>query len=301
MKHSAVIQVSGLTKRYKDVLAVNNVDMTVHSGDIYGVLGPNGAGKTTIISMILGLVHANHGTIHVLGGKVSPNQNSALKKVGALIGARPAYFPYLTARQNVAYIAHMFGVKSNRVEEVLEFMGIADAADRMPHLFSTGMKQRLGIAMAIVHNPKVLILDEPTNGMDPTGMREMRLLIKNLAHRGITILLCSHLLNEVEQICNRVAVFSKGSIVAEGTIQQLQDSNNTVCIQTQHRDKTIAFLQNQYSVTPSVDEQKHIEVQGIESEILIQQLVTHHLPPQQVYIKRNSLEDMFLQLVENDS
>lgn len=300
MKHAHIISISHLTKHFKDLIAVNDVSMTIHEGDIYGVLGPNGAGKTTTISILLGLVEATRGTVEVLNTPVTPNNNSVLKNVGALIGARPAYFPYLTGYENVKYIADMFGVKEGRVQEVLRFMGIEEAADRLPNLYSTGMKQRLGIAMAIVHKPKLLILDEPTNGMDPPGMIEIRELIKDLAKQGITILLSSHLLHEIEQICNRVAVFNKGKVIAEGTIQELQGNKNNVHIQTTHVEKTLQFLAGIREIAYSKHHNDTIEVQGISSEQLIESLVKHNLTPQQIYLKGNSLEDLFLQLIEEE-
>lgn len=300
MPMKPVITISHLTKHFKNLIAVNDVSMSINQGDVYGVLGPNGAGKTTTVSMMLGLVEATDGIIEILGDIVTPQNNSILKNVGSLIGARPAYFPYLTGRDNIQYVADMFGVSDNRVEEVLKFMGIADAANRMPDLYSTGMKQRLGIAMAIVHKPKLLILDEPTNGMDPPGMIEIRELIKDLAKQGITILLSSHLLHEVEQVCNRVAVFNKGKIVAEGTLKELQGDTSSVRIKTHHFDKTIQFL----STIPHLHIASHedvIEIKGAQSEAIIETLVKHSLTPSEVYTKGDSLEDLFLQLIEQEA
>ncbi len=299
MNTKSIIHISNLTKTFKDIIAVDNVSLTVQEGDVYGVLGPNGAGKTTTVSMLLGLVEATKGEIEVFGKKVTTRNNEILKNVGALVGARPAYFPYLSGKENVEYIANMFGVPQPRVDEVMEFIGIADAGDRMPNKYSTGMKQRLGIAMAIVHKPKLLILDEPTNGMDPPGMREMRELIKTLAQQGITILLSSHLLHEVEQVCNRVAVFNKGKIVADGSMKELQGEKNIVHIHTNHTDKTIHFLQTIPNLEIKQNGNEIIKIKGISSVQLIENLVKNNLTPTQVYTKGNSLEDLFLQLIEN--
>ena len=244
---------------------------------------------------------ADKGTASILGKTISPNNNAVLKHVGALIGAKPAYFPYLTGRQNVEYIADIFGMNNNRVDKILDFMGIAEAADRMPNLYSTGMKQRLGIAMAIVHKPKILILDEPTNGMDPTGMREIRELIKELAKQGITILLSSHLLHEVEQVCNRVAVFNRGKVVAEGSIKELQGNAQVVKIHTSKNKQTINFLNTVPELLIKSLETDSIEVTGLPSDQVIELLVKHNLTPTQVYTKGNSLEELFLQLIENEA
>lgn len=298
MKNPSVITISHVTKHFRHLIAVNDVSMTIHEGDIYGLLGPNGAGKTTTVSILLGLVAATSGTVEVLCKPVTPHNNSVLRHVGALIGARPAYFPYISGYENVKYVADMFGVGKKRVEEVMEFMGIADAGDRLPDLYSTGMKQRLGIAMAIVHKPKLLILDEPTNGMDPPGMIEIRGLIKDLAKQGITILLSSHLLHEVEQVCNRVAVFNHGKVVAEGTIKELQGDSKNIQIHTQHVQKTLQLLSAVQGITCTAKDDGIIEIYGIPSDQLIEALVKHNITPQQVYMKGNSLEDLFLQLIE---
>ena len=294
MSSTPVITTSDLTKEFKDITAIQEVNLTVHEGDVYGVLGPNGAGKTTTLSIILGLMNATHGTAQVLGKTVSTENNSALLEVGALIGDGPAYFPYFTGRQNVTHVAKRFGMPDSNVADTLKFLGIADAADRMPDLYSTGMKQRLGIAMAIVHNPKILVLDEPTNGMDPSGMREMRTLIRQLAERGITILLASHLLHEVEQVCNRVAVFNHGSIIKEGSLAEFHGASETVCIRTHETKKVAEILKNSRIVEPDM-----LEVTGISSEKVIETLVKHSLTPSEVYIKKNSLEELFLELVED--
>jgi ABC-2 type transport system ATP-binding protein len=221
MTHEPVVQLHNVTKNFRGVTAVNNVSLSVAAGDVYGVLGPNGAGKTTTIAMILGLVAPTSGTIEVLGQSVTINTTNALQQVGSVVGDRPAYIPYVTGRQNVEYMAKLRQADLTRVDHVLHLMGLTAAADRYPDKYSTGMKQRLGLAMALVHRPQLLILDEPTNGMDPVGMREIRELIKYLAEQGITIIICSHLLPEIEQVCNRVAIFNQGQIVAEQALADL--------------------------------------------------------------------------------
>ncbi len=300
MTKNPIIKITHLTKTFRAVTAVDDVTLTVNEGDVYGILGPNGAGKTTTISLILALTKATRGEIEVLGKPVTPNNNSILKNVGSLVGDIPAYVPYLTGRQNLLYAARMLGVREQRVDEVLELMDLASAADRKPNLYSTGMKQRLGMGMAIIHHPKLLILDEPTNGMDPAGIKEVRLLVQHLANKGITILLCSHLLHEVEQVCNRVAIFNKGRVIAEGSIGELSRGANTVYITTDHRDATVRLLEDIPGVTIRLSESPAIGVTGIDSRTLIKTLVKHDLTPAEVYRKDNNLEELFLDLISKE-
>jgi ABC-type multidrug transport system ATPase subunit len=297
MNQTTVIKISNLTKQFKNVTAVENISLTVREGDVYGVLGPNGAGKTTTISAILGLLQPTQGNIEVLGEGVTPSNNTVLHNIGALVGDGTAYFPFLTGKQNVVYVAELFNVPLPKVDEVLAQMGIADAGNRYPDTYSTGMKQRLGLAMAIIHDPKVLVLDEPTNGMDPTGMREIRELIKSLAAKGKTIVLASHLLHEVEQVCNRVAVFSKGKIAAEGTIDELRGTGSIVHIRTHHIKESLKLLKSLPNVHADATEDT-IEARGISSSEAMEHLVKHNLTPLEVYTKGDNLEDLFIKLVE---
>lgn len=293
-----VIALDQVTKQFGDLVAVNEASLRVYPGDVYGVLGPNGAGKTTTMSMILSLVAPTAGNITVLGETVTTANNSVLRRVGALLGDQPAYFPYLTGRQNVAYMARLLGASPSRINEVLQAMGLHTAADRSPANYSTGMKQRLGLAMALVHEPEILILDEPTNGLDPTGRREIRDLITQLADRGLTIILCSHILAEVEQVCNRVAIFNRGKIVAEDTLAQLQPASSIVCVKTSVGPATKQFLQKRSGLTIKQVASDHLEIQGWSSQELLTSLVQHDLAPQEVYLKENSLEEIFLSLVD---
>jgi ABC-2 type transport system ATP-binding protein len=194
----------------------------------------------------------------------------------------------------------VLGVKEKRVEEVINLLGIGEVVDRRPGSYSTGMKQRLGMAMAIIHQPKLLILDEPTNGMDPAGIKSIRVLVKNLASQGATILLCSHLLHEVEQVCNRVAIFNKGKVVSEGSLAELQQASNTVCINTLQHDKTVHFLAQfpDIKVLPLKDGK--IEIIGIDPQSLMEALVRNGLTPVEVYLRDDSLEELFIELTAKE-
>lgn len=220
--NEAVLRAESLKKYFGAVHAVEDVSLEVRRGEIFGFLGPNGAGKTTAISMMLGLLYPTGGTVEIFGRRVTPQHPQALSRVGALVGATPALFPFLSARTHLELLAKMYPeVTRQRIDETLELVKLEHAANRSAGRFSTGMKQRLGLAMALIHKPELLILDEPTNGMDPAGMRDVRGLLRSLADAGVTIFISSHLLHEIELICDRVAVVKAGSLVAQGTVQEL--------------------------------------------------------------------------------
>jgi ABC-2 type transport system ATP-binding protein len=214
-----VVETRGLTKRYGRIAAVESLDLTVRRGEVYGFLGPNGAGKTTTLRMLLGLIRPTSGDARVLGEK--PGSPAGLGKVGALVES-PAFYPYLSGQDNLRVMARYSGVRSPRIAEVLERVELSGRAKDKFRKYSLGMKQRLGVAAALLKDPDLLVLDEPTNGLDPKGMADMRDLIRRLGKGDRTVLLSSHLLGEVEQICDRVGVISKGSLVAEGSVAELR-------------------------------------------------------------------------------
>ncbi|SMC01631.1 ABC transporter ATP-binding protein [Rubrobacter radiotolerans] len=215
-----VVKTENLSKGYgKGVVAVEGLDLTVQRGEVYGFLGPNGAGKTTTLRMLLGLIRPTSGSASVLGEEAgSP---PGLAKVGALVES-PAFYPYLSGRDNLRVMARYAGAPRSRVDEVLETVELSGRARARFKKYSLGMKQRLGVAAALLKDPELLILDEPTNGLDPKGMADMRDLIRELGRGERTVLLSSHLLGEVEQICDRVGVIRKGRLVAEGTVAELR-------------------------------------------------------------------------------
>jgi len=216
---NTVIETSGLTKRFGNgVLAVDSVDMSVRRGEVYGFLGPNGAGKTTTLRMLLGLIRPSSGSAQIAGHK--PGDPAGLARIGSLIEG-PGFYPYLSGRENLRVVADFASVGGKRVAEVLDMVELTSRAGRKFGTYSTGMKQRLGVAAALIKDPDLLILDEPTNGLDPQGMAEMRKLIKDIGQGERTVLLSSHLLGEVEQICDRVGVISGGRLVTQSTVQEL--------------------------------------------------------------------------------
>jgi ABC-type multidrug transport system ATPase subunit len=215
-----VIETNGLTKHYgQRIVAVDRLALRVRRGEVYGFLGPNGAGKTTTLRMLVGLVRPSSGSALVLGAR--PGSPDGLRRVGALIET-PTFFPYLSGRDNLLALARHAGVPETRIETVLREVDLADRASDRFRTYSLGMKQRLGIAAALLKDPELLILDEPTNGMDPAGMAEMRAFIRGLGRGRRTVLLSSHLMTEVEQVADRVGVISKGALVGEGTVDELR-------------------------------------------------------------------------------
>ncbi|HVX47466.1 MAG TPA: ABC transporter ATP-binding protein, partial [Mycobacteriales bacterium] len=214
-----LVETENLGKRYGQRTAVQSLDLRVRAGEIYGFLGPNGAGKTTTLRMLLGLIRPTSGTARVLGA--APGSPQALARIGMLVEA-PAFYPYLSGRDNLRILARYAGVRPTRIGAALEAVDLADRAVDKFGAYSLGMKQRLGVAAALLKDPELLILDEPTNGLDPQGMADMRDLIRRLGSEGHTVMLSSHMLGEVQQICDRVGVINEGRLMREGTVAQLR-------------------------------------------------------------------------------
>ena len=238
--NDVVIQTDALTKRYGRVLAVDQLSLQVPRGHVFGLLGPNGAGKTTFMGMLLGLVRPTSGSFSLLGANgVSMD---ALRRIGAIVET-PAFYPYLSGRRNLAYFQGVMGRKDpGELDMLLERVGLADRAGDAFKTYSLGMKQRLGLAYALLGDPELLLLDEPTNGMDPAGMAEVRDLIRSLGSEGRTVLISSHLLNEVEQVCDSVAIISRGRLVVQGDVADLLHPQEQVRLRTTDDAKALAIL-----------------------------------------------------------
>jgi ABC-2 type transport system ATP-binding protein len=221
MSENRPVEARGLVKRYGEVLAVDRVDLTVERGDVFGYLGPNGAGKTTSLRMLLGLIRPSAGSVSLFGRDPLQDGAKALAGVAGFVEG-PTFYPYLSGRKNLTLLADYDEPRSRtRIDEVLELVDLRDRAKDRVGGYSHGMRQRLGIAAALLREPQLLLLDEPTTGLDPAGMRDMRRLVRRLATEGITILLSSHLLYEVEELCNRVAIIRSGQIVYQGALGDL--------------------------------------------------------------------------------
>ena len=228
--NDSVIQTQGLTKKYGSIVAVDGLSMEVPRGRIFGLLGPNGSGKTTTLSILLGLTRQTSGNFSLFGGGGSHIE--ALHRIGAIVET-PAFYPYLSGRRNLAYFQGITG-KGNRAEldSLLDTVGLGTRANDKFHTYSLGMKQRLGLAYGLLGDPEILILDEPTNGMDPAGMAEIRDLVRRLGTGGRTVLLSSHLLHEVEMVCDSVAILSRGKLIAQGDVSELVKSGEQVQLKT---------------------------------------------------------------------
>ncbi|MEV6491414.1 ABC transporter ATP-binding protein [Actinoplanes sp. NPDC051633] len=225
------VEIHQLTKRYGNLTAVDALDLEVRAGEVYGFLGPNGAGKTTTLRMLLGLIRPTSGTVRIFGA--APGQRGHLDRVGALVEG-PAFYPYLSGRDNLRAIARHARVRDDRIALVLDQVDLTTRAGDRYDTYSLGMKQRLGVAAALLKDPRLVVLDEPTNGLDPAGMADMRLLVKRLGAAGCTVLLSSHLMTEVQELCDRVGVIARGRLVAESTVAELRGARTLriVCAPT---------------------------------------------------------------------
>jgi len=217
--NNIIARTHNLTKRFRNITAVKDLNIEIHRGEVFGFLGPNGAGKTTTIGLLLGLLHPTAGSIEMFGENIAHNLG-ILKRVGAIVETS-AFYPYLSGLDNLRVLATMDDVSDERIRTVLDIVGMTERAKSKYKTYSLGMKQRLGIAAALLSDPELILLDEPTNGLDPAGMKEVRDLIVKLAHMGKTIFLSSHLLFEVEQVCTRVAIIKKGEVIAQGIVNEL--------------------------------------------------------------------------------
>ncbi len=298
MHADTVLQVDHLKKYFGAVHAIEDVSLNIKRGEIFGFLGPNGAGKTTTISVILGLTHATAGDVTVFGQRVTPAHNGILRSVGTMVGA-PALMLAFSARRNLQMLSYLYpDLPAQRIDEVLELVDLTSVAHRQVRKFSTGMKQRLGLALALLNQPNLLILDEPTNGMDPAGMQEIRVLLRSLKEQGVTVFLSSHLLHEMELICDRVAVIQRGQIIAQGTVAELLTTKNVVRIHAADLEKTAQALQTLPGAYQIDTNASYVEVQGVSSEQVTSFLVTHDLTPREVSVARPDLESIFLELTQ---
>jgi ABC-2 type transport system ATP-binding protein len=297
------VEVRGLVKRYGELTAVAGVDLTVNAGDVYGYLGPNGAGKTTSLRMMLGLIRPTAGSVRLFGRDPQETVH-ALDGVAGFVEA-PTFYPYLTGRRNLELLAAFDGGDAGkRIDRALDAVELADRARDRVGGYSHGMRQRLGIAAALLREPRLLLLDEPATGLDPGGMRDMRVLIRQLADQGITIMLSSHLLAEVEEVCNRVAIVRSGAIVYEGHIDALKrGASATYRLSSTDDERAMAVCRAQRGIADvrrehgriafTADEPAVVELSQalIEAGALIKELA-----PQTV-----TLEDLFFSLTEGDA
>ena len=295
MTEQTVIETSALSKRYGDaIVAVDDLDLRVRRGEVYGFLGPNGAGKTTTLRMLLGLVRPSSGAAVVLGAP--PGEPPALARIGSMVEA-PAFYPYLSGRDNLRVLAGHADVPERRIDEVLDEVRLLDRAGDRSATYSLGMKQRLGVAAALLKDPELLILDEPSNGLDPAGMAEMRQLIRSLGSGRRTVVLSSHLMGEVEQICDRVGVIRDGALVAEGTVEQLR-GNARLRVRAEplgDAARVAAALPGVRNVGRS-DGRLEVSADPANAAAINGALVRAGIAVSELTVERASLEDVFLEL-----
>jgi ABC-2 type transport system ATP-binding protein len=299
-----VVETSRLRKRFGDRVAVDDVDLRVPRGSAFGYLGPNGAGKTTLIRMLLGLTGATSGTMHLLGRPVPAERTAALARVGAIV-EEPRFHGHLTGRENLTVIAAAREPEAhNRIDGALARAGLSQRADERVRRYSLGMRQRLGVARSLLADPELLILDEPTNGLDPAGMHEFRDMIRGFVAEGRTVLLSSHLLDEVEKICDAVAIVDRGRVVMQGSIADLaRGGEQTILIATNDEERALTLLTESRAVTSAVAEAEGIRVRlrpDVEAEPAAddigRRLVLAGLAIRRFEPARASLEQRFLEI-----
>jgi ABC-2 type transport system ATP-binding protein len=301
--HMNVVETSRLTKRFGDRVAVKDVDLHVPRGAAFGYLGPNGAGKTTLIRMLLGLTQATSGEMRLLGRPVPAERASALARVGAIV-EEPRFHGHLTGRQNLSVIAAAREPQAqNRIDGALERVGLAQRADERVKRYSLGMRQRLGVARSLLADPALLILDEPTNGLDPAGIQEFRHMIRGFVAEGRTVLLSSHLLDEVEKICDQVAIVDRGQVVVQGSIAELAaGGNKTILVATSDNEEARRIL-GEHRAIRSLDAENghfritlHADVEAdaaggdISRRLVLGGAAIHRFEPSRVTLEQRFLE-----------
>lgn len=295
-----ILKITNLNKIFnRKLYAVKNVSFEIKKGNVYGILGPNGSGKSTTLGIVLNVVNKTSGEFEWFEGKSSTHD--ALKKVGAII-ERPNFYPYMTAGENLELVCKIKGTPFSKIDEKLELVGLLERKNDKFKTFSLGMKQRLAIASALLNDPEILILDEPTNGLDPQGIRQIRDIIRIIASQGTTILLASHLLDEVEKVCSHVIVLQKGVMLYQGSVHNMIENNSFFELKSNNNQELKLVLQNHPSVERIVDEEEKVLVflkQDIAAQELNSYLFEHKIVLEHLVKRKNSLEEQFLELTKN--
>lgn len=295
-----ILTVNNLTKKFGHLTAVKNLSFSIEKGNVYGILGPNGSGKSTTLGIVLNVVNRTAGSFSWFDGNTSTHE--ALKKVGAII-ERPNFYPYMSAAQNLKLVCKIKEVTEDRIEERLKQVGLWERRDSKFSTFSLGMKQRLAIASALLNDPEILILDEPTNGLDPQGIHQIRELIKQIASEGTTILLASHLLDEVEKVCSHVVILRKGENLYDGTVDGMLASHGFFELKSGDNDRLRKLLEGQDGI-------KQVEVENglitaylaepMEADALNRFCFENNIVLTHLVKRKESLEQQFLTLTNNE-
>lgn len=294
-----ILTIQNLHKQYGNIHAVSNVSFEIKKGFVYGILGPNGSGKSTTLGIVLNVINKTSGSFSWFDGNVSTHE--ALKKVGAII-ERPNFYPYMTAKENLQLVTKIKGVSHHKIEEKLELVGLLERKDSKFKTFSLGMKQRLAIASALLNDPEILILDEPTNGLDPQGIRQIRDLIHLISSQGTTILLASHLLDEVEKVCTHVVVLQKGKMLFSGPVHEMMNAKDFFELKSEDLDllKKVLFLHPEIDEIISENQMLRVYLkQPISPASLNQFLMNQGVFLSHLVQRKKSLEEQFLAITRN--
>jgi ABC-type multidrug transport system ATPase subunit len=305
LENEKIIEVKNLTKRFKNILAVNNLNLNVNRGDVFGFLGPNGAGKSTTIRMLLSLIFPTSGEIKIFGSNIKTDRNKILKRIGCIV-EKPDFYKNLTAYRNLEILGRLSGIKPAKrdIMAILELVGLESRWNSKVKTYSSGMKQRLGIAQALLHNPELIILDEPTVGLDPQGMKEIRDLIINLRNeKQKTVFLSSHILHEVELVASRMIIIDKGSAVIEGTVDELIGGSDTkVTFDVDDIEKAKNILSSS-AIKMKIDNENHnkldISLKKVQVPVVNKLLVENNVSVNSI-VPSHTLEELFIKLTSKE-
>lgn len=297
--HETVLSVKGLGKSIRGRQIIQNISFEVCAGEIFGFLGPNGAGKTTTIRMLVGLSRPSEGSIHIAGHNLKKEFIKAISHVGCIV-ENPELYPYLTGYENLELFARMANISKKRIEEVIEQVELSGRIHDPVKTYSLGMKQRLGIAQALLNHPKLLILDEPTNGLDPAGIRDMRSFIRRLAHEeGISVFISSHILHEIQALCDRVAIIQNGQLIYTGSIDQLAEDHTRVDWKITPYDKGIHYLKQLPYISNIEEKQNHYLTVYMPVDKMSetnQYLLENQIQVWEITPRKQTLEDLFMNI-----
>ncbi|MFQ3173748.1 MAG: ABC-2 type transport system ATP-binding protein [Flavobacterium sp.] len=294
-----ILSIKNLNKRYGSLQALRDVSFEIKKGNVYGILGPNGSGKSTTLGIVLNVVNKTSGEYCWFDGKMQTHE--ALQKVGAII-ERPNFYPYMTAEQNLKLVSKIKNISYTKIQEKLELVGLNERKNSKFSTFSLGMKQRLAIASALLNDPEILILDEPTNGLDPQGIHQIRDIIKQIAAEGTTILLASHLLDEVEKVCSHVLVLRKGTVLYSGTVDGMSANEGFFELQADDTDKLIRLLKTHPAVENVKQDEEKVFVylkSALEAANLNKFLYENNVNLSHLVKRKHSLEEQFLELTKS--
>jgi ABC-2 type transport system ATP-binding protein len=300
--NTTIFEAEGLTKQYGQAFALQNINMQIKQGDIYGFVGENGAGKTTLMKIISGLVYPTKGTFQLMGKSSEKDIARIRKKMGVLIEL-PALYPHMNAEENLSFYCKIHGISDfNRIKDVLDLVGLTEVENKNTLDYSLGMRQRLGLAISLLNEPEFLVLDEPINGLDPTGIVEMRKLLAKLAHeKGVTILISSHILSELQLLATKFGFIHKGQLIKEVSVEELLQSAKTqICIKTTETAAAINILKNDlniHSITLSESGEILVPKDLTDFEALLSTLIKHGIPIEGINLSTANLEHYYMDLI----